>query len=288
MPVDPNAPLSDSYLLQHSDDPAIAPYLTAEEQGRLTRLRTQTAKPPMTDYRGRPAVTSDLSDAGTGSDLMDAMAPLAHPQGFLDVARLLSYAPVPIPASGTAKAAQQVVGGATDAVKNAPSAAVKAAGAVGDVIHPDVIGVFSPRLRNALNVGQRLRDRFRGEPTATPAPVPEAPPIPAPSMSFRLTPEESQAMQQLLQQGYAEADVLQEIVKARQGATQTATAAAKPMLKAAEAKEYQRLLRVGKTPKEAMDLIEGQRGLQQRMGLPSSDQTRRAVLERNDTGRWRD
>lgn len=127
-------------------------------------------------------------------------------------------------------------------------------------------------------------------PAARPAaPSPSAPPPPA---SVRLTPQESQALEGLVAQGYDRAQVVQEIVRQRQPSTPPKPtppkASGKPSLNAAETKEYQRLIGRGKTPQEAMTLIEEQRAFQQRLGLPTSEETRRAVVDRNATGRWRD
>lgn len=60
----------------------------------------------------------------------------------------------------------------------------------------------------------------------------------------------------------------------------------KVTLRAAEAKEYLRLLKAGKSSSEAMQLIEAQRALVARLGLPSSETVRGSVAERNVTGRW--
>lgn len=128
---------------------------------------------------------------------------------------------------------------------------------------------------------------------APPAAAPRAPARSAPARtptttaatSVRLTAEESQALQQLVKEGYDEADVVQTIVQQRQAPAAPRTSG-KPSLSAAETKEYQRLLGRGKSPDEAMQLIEGQRSMIQAKGLPTSEQTRRAVVDRNATGRW--
>lgn len=123
---------------------------------------------------------------------------------------------------------------------------------------------------------------------ATPAPARSAP---SPAPGIRLTPEESQALQQLVTEGYDEADVVKLIVQQRQAAPvasrqPSAPSSGKPSLNAAEAKEYQRLIRRGKSPADAMSLIEQQRAFQQAKGLPTSEQTRQSVVDRNATGRW--
>jgi hypothetical protein len=131
---------------------------------------------------------------------------------------------------------------------------------------------------------------------APPAVAPPSParPAPPPAVGMRLTPEESQALQELVGQGYAEADVLQAIQAQRPAAPPAAaratagrpSVASKPSLSAAEAKEYQRLLGRGLAPEKALDLIEQQRAFQTTKQLPTSEQTRRSVADRNATGRW--
>lgn len=64
------------------------------------------------------------------------------------------------------------------------------------------------------------------------------------------------------------------------------TATAKPFLRAAEAGEYKRLLKLGKTHQEAMDLIQAQRDFAAKFGTPTSEQVRGSVQTRNDAGRW--
>jgi hypothetical protein len=59
-------------------------------------------------------------------------------------------------------------------------------------------------------------------------------------------------------------------------------------LAASEVKEYKRLRVAGKTHQEAATLIEAQRELAQRLGLPSSETLRTAVADRNVSGRWRE
>lgn len=154
-----------------------------------------------------------------------------------------------------------------------------------------------------------------GAPRAAAPPSP-APPAPPPSTGqakvagraaaqtgIRLTSEESAAVKDLVSQGYAESDVVKAIVQQREAApAATRTRAApsqpppsepaatatsvKPHLNAAESTEYRRLRQRGKSHQEAMTLIEDQRAFQQRKGLPTSEETRRAIGERNDSGRW--
>lgn len=123
---------------------------------------------------------------------------------------------------------------------------------------------------------------------APPAAAPRAPSRPAQTPGLRLTEDEAQAVQQLLAEGYPETEVLQAIANQRPqaAAAPSARAAGKPQLSAAETKEFQRLTSRGKSPQEALELIETQRAFQQRLGLPTSEQTRRSVVDRNETGHW--
>lgn len=63
---------------------------------------------------------------------------------------------------------------------------------------------------------------------------------------------------------------------------------ARAKLLASEVPEFLRLQKAGKTPKEALDLIEAQRAFAKKFGLPSGEQTRESVADRNVTGRWKD
>ena len=118
---------------------------------------------------------------------------------------------------------------------------------------------------------------------APPSPARSSPPPPA-QTGMRLTAEESQALQELVRQGYDETEVLQAIAKQRPGGRPSS--AAPPALSAAEAKEYQRLLGRGMSPGEAKTLIDQQRAYTQGQGLPTSEQAQRSVVDRNTSGRW--
>lgn len=147
---------------------------------------------------------------------------------------------------------------------------------------------------NAVRPTPRYRDYKRAD-AGPPAAVSDAPPAAAPpaparsapapaGQSLRLTAEEAQALQALVQQGHDEGAVLQAIAKQRQAGAPRVSG--KPALAAAEAKEYQRLLGRGMSPDAALRLIEEQRTFATAKGLPSSEQTRQAVRERNTSGRW--
>ena len=125
--------------------------------------------------------------------------------------------------------------------------------------------------------------RSSGAPPAVAAPGSSRPAPPPAAQSLRLTAEESQALQELTAQGYDEAAVLREIASRRPGGR---PASGKPALNAAEAKEYQRLLGRGMPPEQAMALIDQQRTFTKGKGLPTSEQARRSVVDRNTSGRW--
>lgn len=63
-------------------------------------------------------------------------------------------------APGALKAVDAVGTAATAAAKGVPKAAINATAAMGDAIHPDVIGVISPRAGRVVELAQRLRDKF--------------------------------------------------------------------------------------------------------------------------------
>ena len=101
---------------------------------------------------------------------------------------------------------------------------------------------------------------------------------------MRLTPEEAQALQQMVQEGYEESAVLKAI--AEQRAIRPTKGPATSALSPAEEKEFRRLTGRGMDPAKARELIDQQRALTQKKGLPTSEQVQRAVADRNQTGRW--
>jgi hypothetical protein len=143
-----------------------------------------------------------------------------------------------------------------------------------------------------------------------PAPVVAAPrPAPAPAAPARarglteadLTADEQMALEGLVKEGHRKKDVLAELSKHRAATApappvappvQPAAATAGPQklpsvrLAAAETTEYLRLIRLGKTPAEAMEQIAAERAMIQRLGLPDPEAARIAVRDRNATGRW--
>lgn len=179
--------------------------------------------------------------------------------------------------------------------------AAKAAPRVGRAVAQSAevadIPLVGPTIDRAVKLSQRTRAVLAtpnaAAPTSAPAPAsapPEtaigssAPVRPAaspPTAAAGLTADEAEAVRRLVAQGYPEDQVLQQLGKAR-------PAPGKTFLNAAESKEYIRLRKAGQTHQQALELVEAQRALQQRLGLPSSETTRRAVADRNATGRWRE
>ncbi len=67
------------------------------------------------------------------------------------------------------------------------------------------------------------------------------------------------------------------------------TASSKPpKMTAAETREYVALRSKGKTHQEAAEVLQAQRELAKRFGTPSPEDARKAVQQRNKTGRWGD
>lgn len=108
---------------------------------------------------------------------------------------------------------------------------------------------------------------------------------------LKLSEAQREQADRLVAQGQAPA----EAVKAVGGSTAptppaapapAASVAPKARLNAAETQVFQRLLAAGKTPQEAMRAIEQQRAFAQQFGTPSVADVRKAVADRNATGRW--
>lgn len=121
--------------------------------------------------------------------------------------------------------------------------------------------------------------------SVTPSAAPSAPaPMPVTTPALSLTADEQMALDGLLRQGYPREAVLQRIAEQRQ--EPPAATPTKPFLKADETNEYRRLRDRRLTHDQAMELIQGQRALKQQLGLPSGETVRKAVVSRNDSGRW--
>lgn len=121
--------------------------------------------------------------------------------------------------------------------------------------------------------------------SVTPSAAPSAPaPTPAMTPALSLTADEQMALDGLLRQGYPREAVLARIAEQRQEAPAAPTT--KANLKADETKEYMRLRNKGQSHQQAMEVIDGQRALKQRLGLADGETVRKSVAERNQTGRW--
>lgn len=138
---------------------------------------------------------------------------------------------------------------------------------------------------------------------AAPAPASAQRPARAPKLSEAdLSAEERQALEGLVKEGHSKKDVLAELSKHRAATAPAAPAqpaappaptpaaparaGGAPRLAAAETTEYLRLIRLGKTPAEAMEQIAAERAMVKRLGLPDPEEARTYVRDRNATGRW--
>lgn len=248
------------------------------------------------DTRGFPAVTSGTTDAMPLGDLLKMLGPMAHPATLSDFAGLLTL-PVDearkVAASAMALAkARPAAGAAISATGRGMESLGKGldkpltiAGSVGFFNAPlrSVATLVSPSLlRGAGRIAQRLGDVIAGGgaeaeapiAAASAAPVEAGPVAPAPPVSSPALPS-----------GPASSSGLPPSVPPASPVSTVATGA-KLQLKAPEMAEFGRLLKQGKSMKEALDLIEAQRAFAQRLGLPSSAAVRDAVVDRNATGRW--
>lgn len=103
---------------------------------------------------------------------------------------------------------------------------------------------------------------------------------------LKLSEEQMAAADALVATGRAPMDAVRVVAAQAPAAPVAPPVAPKPKLNAAEASVYVRLRSAGKSHQEAMQAVEVQRELAQRLGLPSSETVRTTVGERNRTGRW--
>lgn len=192
-----------------------------------------------------------------------------------------------------AKPAMAALDGAGAAARNGAAATVKGAvrtvAGAGDVVHPDVISMVSPRAGKAVEMAQRVRGAMRKPVTAASAELPVAAPVepvaspvaapasPAAS-AMRTGPAESSAESapSAPKNSLPDQKALNEEALARRRAeyqarlkaeAETPAAPAKVKLTATEQPEYVRLLSKGMNHQQAMDLIAAQREIQARFGL---------------------
>lgn len=269
------------------------------------------------DEQGRPIVNASAvgGDTINGQDpnappvskqILDALGHAAQPEGVADFLSLL----IPSGAGEAVSGIKDMARLLTKATKESPTLK----GILPQIVktlqeRPKTLQDFQAEGFNALPLAQQMEhlppvaapERAMGAPppmirppvspateTAAAAPVPAsaappAPPVTPPSAAVSdLSADEQQALEALVKQGYPEADVRAEIAKSRPSVNPTP----KPILNAAEMKEYLRLTRSGKSHADAMQLIDAQRQMTQRLQTPSSETVRRAVVDRNATGRW--
>jgi hypothetical protein len=147
-------------------------------------------------------------------------------------------------------------------------------------------------------------------PAATSAPVSGSAPAAAPRWSpqrirnevglaekragLKLTESQREQADRLVAQGQTPQDAVRAMAGPAPPAPTTTSAAralppqpARLKLNAQESKEYVRLRQAGKTHNEAAEAIEAQRAFAQQFGTPSVADVRKAVAERNVTGRWK-
>jgi hypothetical protein len=124
-------------------------------------------------------------------------------------------------------------------------------------------------------------------PSGTPSPAPPAPAPPA-------TPPTAQEMaaQTLTRQGYSPAEAQAAVAQqppapAAATTSPAAPTAPKPMLLAADFAAVQRLTSKGMPLPKAIAQVQAERALAERLGLPSPEQARQSVADRNKTGRWK-
>jgi hypothetical protein len=164
---------------------------------------------------------------------------------------------------------------------------------------PEVPPVAEPRVpANATGTG------WTPAPMPTPAAAPRASaPVAAPSgipspASPALAPPASPptaqevAAQTLTRQGYSPAEAQAAVAQQPPAPAAATTSPAaptvpKPMLLAADFAAVQRLTSKGMPLPKAIAQVQAERALAERLGLPSPEQARQSVADRNKTGRWK-
>lgn len=236
------------------------------------------------DARGRPAVSSDTSDA-PASPLLEMLGPLAHPQTLVDFARLLT---LPVDSVKRAVAGALSMSAARNAVPS--GAAVRdttgrvlqfagdfdltkplksTAGKVGDAL-----------VRSAEEARQASRPGYPREfSTPAPAPVEVPPPVAPAAASTPTAVDEFTAARTARANALPDQKALNEAalaarreayVASQQGVPAGPVVAASGQMKltAPEFKEFQRLLQQkGMTPSAALEEVKTMRALAERFGL---------------------
>lgn len=102
--------------------------------------------------------------------------------------------------------------------------------------------------------------------------------------NLKLTDQQYAVAEDMVRQGASP----MESVKLVHGETAAALTLPKKLkLSAADTKEYMRIRNLGKSDREAMEIVQAQRELAQSLGTPSVEDVRSRVAERNATGRWK-
>lgn len=153
---------------------------------------------------------------------------------------------------------------------------IRGAAAVGDVVSPDVIGIVSPRMGRAVETAQRLRGAMptASEPVAAPRGVPESPAAPVESTAPPQSLAESTPRPP---PGKSPQQVLNEEAIARRRAEYAATQAPAPSaataplqqagLRLDQVQEYRRLIQMGKSTREALEILQQQVAFAEQFGL---------------------
>lgn len=169
-------------------------------------------------------------------------------------------------------------------VKATTGAMGRGLAATGDVISPDVVGIYSPRVANAMRAAQAMRGAARGtEPTPV-APMPMQPGPVRPPIQVEALPEAMPApvahpgprtINEAMAEAVAKAQAKKPLATAM-NEVQAATKTAKVKLTATETKTAMDLVREGRTPQDALDVVVAMRSptsaaaeLAKRFGTPS-------------------
>jgi hypothetical protein len=107
-------------------------------------------------------------------------------------------------------------------------------------------------------------------------------------MKVTLTEPQVQAAEDLVRAGKVPTAAVAQAAPAKVAAAPEGTPppAAKPKVLAAEMKEYSRLRRMGISHEKAVEVLQAQREFARRFGTPSTEEMRRTIAERNQSGEW--
>jgi hypothetical protein len=245
--------------------PSLSPVFESGQEPLIQRLQQLASRVSLANPE-RPQIVPELQPLGRLAELADRLMP------FLVPTTQAAGAAVPEAAGAVGRAGKAVGGAALD-------------------VNPDLVGLLSPRLANAVRIAQRARKAVGPSEEATsPAesvsggtPPPSGPhpsevPVSA-SQGAPLAPyEEAIARAKAAEKGKSPQQLLNEEAlarrraeyQARQGQTPAQTPSPqKPTMDAQETLVYLRLRAMGKTDQEAQVAIEQARALKDRLGLPT-------------------